>query len=216
RINQPTRPGDVLTARVIESLFSTDSLKNRRNTEAIEVAPNTLVSARVVDYQAARIPPLEEIKANVQARFVAQESARLASEAGSSRLKALQSAPTELAGLGEVRSVSRATAQNVPPQVVSAIARASAGKLPASVGVEIPGLGYGVYLVTALGEAPALSDERRAQLTSALQRVTSELETRGLLADLRQQHKVKILKTDFAKQEDSAPAEKGAKPADKK
>jgi peptidyl-prolyl cis-trans isomerase D len=214
RLNQPSRPGDALSARVIESLFSADSIKNRRNTEAIEVAPNTLVSARVVDYQAARTPPLEEIKPAVQARLVAQESARLAREAGAARLQALQKAPTEIAGLGEVRSVSRATAQNIPPQVVSAIARASAGTLPAAVGVDVPGLGYGIYLVTALGEAPALSDERRASLTSALQRVTGELESRGLLADLRQQHKVKVLKTDFGKQDESAVG--AAKPAEKK
>jgi peptidyl-prolyl cis-trans isomerase D len=216
RINQPTRPGDVLTDRVIESLFSTDSLKNRRNTEAIEVAPNTLVSARVVDYQAARTPPLDEIKVAVQARFVAQESARLAREAGLVRLQALQKAPAELAGLGEVRSVSRASAQNVPSQVVSALARASAGKLPASVGVDIPGQGYGVYVVTALGDVPTLSDDRRAQLTSALQRVTGDLETRGLLADLRQQHKVKILKTDFAKQDEVAASDKSGKAVEKK
>jgi len=46
-------------------LFSEDSLKNKRNTEAVEVAPNTLIAGRVVDYKPASKRPFDEVKAQV-------------------------------------------------------------------------------------------------------------------------------------------------------
>ncbi len=48
------------TPRVIEAMFCDDSLKNRRNTQAIEIGPNTLVSARVLEHRPAAVRPLDE------------------------------------------------------------------------------------------------------------------------------------------------------------
>jgi len=48
----PGQP-QLLNQRVVEALFAEDAVKNRRNTQAIEVAPNTLVAARVVDHRRA-------------------------------------------------------------------------------------------------------------------------------------------------------------------
>ena len=39
-----------ITKRVIEDLFSPDCLQEKRNTQAVEVAANTLVSARIVKH----------------------------------------------------------------------------------------------------------------------------------------------------------------------
>ncbi len=64
-----------LTPRIIEALFTEDSLKNRRNTQAIEVAPNTLVAARVVDHRPAAVRPLDEVKAAIRQRLEQQEAA---------------------------------------------------------------------------------------------------------------------------------------------
>ena len=50
-----------LGPRVVEAIFAEDSLKNRRNTQAIEVATNTLVSARVLDHRPAAVQPLENV-----------------------------------------------------------------------------------------------------------------------------------------------------------
>ena len=42
--------------------FDTDRLKNKRNTEAVEVAPGTLVSARVLEHKPAALQPLEAVR----------------------------------------------------------------------------------------------------------------------------------------------------------
>ena len=45
-------------AKLAQALFSDDAVKNKRNTEAVEAAPNTLVSARVIEHQPAALIPL--------------------------------------------------------------------------------------------------------------------------------------------------------------
>ena len=37
--------------KLLKALFNDDAIKNKRNTEAVQVGPNTLVSARIVDYR---------------------------------------------------------------------------------------------------------------------------------------------------------------------
>ena len=51
-----------------------DALRNKRNTEAIEIAPNTMVSGRVVKYEAAHQVPLADVKARVRERLVAVQA----------------------------------------------------------------------------------------------------------------------------------------------
>jgi len=67
----PPAPGQpqLLNQRVVEALFAEDAVKNRRNTQAIEVAPNTLVAARVVDHRPAAVRPLDEVKAVIRQRL---------------------------------------------------------------------------------------------------------------------------------------------------
>ena len=68
--------------RLLGLLFGEDALRNKRNTEAMEVSPGVLVSARVVQHHPAKRQPLEEVKDQVRARVVAAEAARRAKEEG--------------------------------------------------------------------------------------------------------------------------------------
>ncbi len=47
--------------KLAAALFSDDGVKNKRNTEAVEVAPGTLVSARVLEHKPAALQPLEVV-----------------------------------------------------------------------------------------------------------------------------------------------------------
>ena len=62
--------------RLLQAIFSEDAIKNKRNTEAVEVAPNTLVSARVLDHRpASTLPPIAELKDKITALVARQEAA---------------------------------------------------------------------------------------------------------------------------------------------
>ena len=52
--------------KLLEAVFAGDSIKNKLNTEAVEVGSNQLVSARVVQHMPSRVMPLAEVQAQVR------------------------------------------------------------------------------------------------------------------------------------------------------
>ncbi|HWU84877.1 MAG TPA: SurA N-terminal domain-containing protein, partial [Rhodocyclaceae bacterium] len=84
------RPAPGLDEKVVNALFSEDAIKNKRNIEAVEVAPNTLLSARVVESKPAALLPLEQVKAQIEAKLKRDEAAKLAAADAAARLEKLK------------------------------------------------------------------------------------------------------------------------------
>src|SRR5882672_3837247 len=77
-------------ARLLNAIFADEVLKDRRNTEAVEVASGTIVAARIVEYKASSTQPFEEIRTAIEKRLVLREAARLAAEEGRRLLEELR------------------------------------------------------------------------------------------------------------------------------
>ena len=100
-----------LGPRLVEAIFAEDSLKNRRNTQAIEVATNKLVSARVLDHRPASAQPLEKVAPDIRRLLERREAVRLAREAGEQRLAALRKEPSD-AGFSRRKGLAATTARH--------------------------------------------------------------------------------------------------------
>ena len=161
RTPAPGAAGPLASVKLFESLFSSEALRNKRNTEAVETAANQLTAARVVQHNPARLQPLADVKAKVREQLVRKLAAAQAIKAGQDRLAALKKG--ELSGLGEPVILSRPLARDMPRKVVEAILAADASKLPADIGVDA---GAGIYVVARilklLPRDPAVIDEKRA------------------------------------------------------
>jgi peptidyl-prolyl cis-trans isomerase D len=83
-------PVGLWTEKVLQAVFSEDALKNKRNTAAVEVAPNTVLAARVIEYKPASVRPLSEVSAGIQQRLEKQQAAELAVQQGRKLLEQLQ------------------------------------------------------------------------------------------------------------------------------
>lgn len=196
----PVRKADGLTresapvpalnnSRMLGALFAEDALKNRRNTEAIEAGPNTLVAARVVEHRPARARPFDEVKEGIAKTLTRQESLAVARKRGAERLVELKKAGAS-AAMGPAKLVSRENAQGLRPEALTAVFRADAGKLPAFVGVDVPN-GYAVYRVNKVIEAKP--DEARQRSTQTeLGRAFGAQEFKAFLAGLRANTKVVV------------------------
>lgn len=159
----PETAGPLANPKFLEALFGTDALRNKRNTEAVEVGPNQLASGRIVQYAPAHQRPLAEVRQAVRDKVAAQQAAALARKEGEARLAALRAAPDTALAASPV-TVSRAQTKELPREVVDAALRAPAAKLPAFEGVELAGQGYAVVKVAkVLGRDLAAADDRRAQ-----------------------------------------------------
>ena len=166
----PGTSGPLANPKFLAALFAPDSTQKKRNTEAVEVAPSTLVSGRVTQYTPARTQPFAEVKDKVRERVVASRAAELARKEGMDKLAAWKANPAA-ATLPATVTLSRQDTQKLPSPVVEAVLRADPAELPAFVGVDLGGEGYAVAKVTkVLGrEAPPepLAQQERAQYQQA-------------------------------------------------
>ncbi|MCX7270333.1 MAG: SurA N-terminal domain-containing protein [Burkholderiales bacterium] len=138
-------------ANLLKSLFSADSIKNLRNTEAIEAGPNTLVAARITKHFPAKQIPLEEIKPMIVQAVLVQKALELAKENGKSKLDEWKKAP-EAAQLQSPVVLSREQSMNLPGNLVDEAMRASTAKLPILIGVDLGSRGYGIVKVNKVLE----------------------------------------------------------------
>jgi peptidyl-prolyl cis-trans isomerase D len=177
--------------KFLKAIFSADSLKNKRNTEAVEVAPSTLVAGRVVEFKPAAKRPLAEVDAAIRQRVTQEEAARLARQAGEAKLAAVKGSG-DAAGFGAAKVVSRTKEPGINPAAAIAVLKADVSKLPAYVGVELPGQGYGVYRIGKVSQ-PAQADEaRRKQEAEQIGRLVGEQEMYNYVEALKQKAKAKI------------------------
>lgn len=135
--------GALANAKFLNALFSPDAIEKKRNTEAVEVASNQLISGRITQYTAARTRPLAEVKDIVKQRWLATRGAEEARKDGAAKLAAWKAAP-DSAVLQEPMVVSRDQTQKQPAALVDATLRTDAAVLPAFSGVDLGPQGYAI------------------------------------------------------------------------
>ncbi len=176
--------------KFLSALFSEDVLKDKHNTEAIEVGANTLIAGRVVSRTLASKLPFEEVEEKIRERLTKLEAVKLATQAGETKL-ATES--KQLEGFSKPLTVSRANPSVLPEAAFVAVMKAAVTALPAYVGVEVPQQGYRLYRINAVQQSKTDDTRRKAerqQITEALaqQQMLSYIEI------LKKQAKVEVLK----------------------
>jgi peptidyl-prolyl cis-trans isomerase D len=216
RAGLAARPGapQILTPRVAQALFSDDGINKKRNTEAIEVAPNTFVSARIVEHHPAALRPLAEVRDAIKARVERQEAARLARAAAQKALEGLRQSPSD-AGFAPPITVSRAQPQGLPPAALTAVMRVPADKLPALIEAELDGGSYGVFRVLSAKMPDAPDPQQREALARALRQQTGAADDLAYVDALKTKHKAEVLKAELRRETTAAPpAEEKQAPGD--
>ena len=159
--------------RLMNLVFTNEVLKERRNTEAIEVTANSLLSARVVDYKPAAPRTFSEVSAGIEDYLKQELAAKLAIQKGESDLAILRQAK-EVPALEWIPSVmaDRKNAQGLTDLVMTEAFKMDAGKLPAYSGVANSNKGYLLVKVSKVESVlPAEDSDKQAkkiELQSAL------------------------------------------------
>ena len=188
----PNSAGVLANEKFLTALFTPDALEKKHNTQAIETGANQLVSGRIVSYQAARTLDLKEVKEQVRARWIAKAAAELAKKEGAEKLAAWTQSAQSAPKVAEV-IVSRDQPEKVELTIVSAALRADAQKLPAFLGVDLPG---GAYAVVKVNKVLARDESKKDLAQSGrdqYRRLWSAAEAEAYYQLLRQQMKVEML-----------------------
>lgn len=150
------------------AIFSDEVRKDKRNTEAVEVAPNTLAAARVVEARPASMKPFEEVQAGIEAKLHRMEAAKLAKQQGEKLLAELKQGkdPESLGWTTPVR-IDRQNPQGLSDGVLKQAFRIDASKLPAYVGAAGADGGYVLIRLTAIEDGYAALDENGRKAAAA-------------------------------------------------
>ena len=174
-------------ARLLATVFSDEVLKNRRNTEAIEVAPGTLVAARVAEHKPETVQPFEEVRAALEKRLALRAAARLAVEEGRRLLGELNQGKKNVQiAWSNPQLAARNAFKGIPEPVVRRAFQLDVSKLPAYASVENPQVAYTLVRVSRVQEAADLPAETTDEISSALRRVLAQEAMAAYLANLKQ------------------------------
>jgi len=179
-------------AKFLHDLFSNDALRNKRNTDAVQVAPNMLIAGHVVAYQPATKRPFAEVKNEARRLLMEKEAIALAKKAGEAKLAALMK-KDDPAGFSPPQIISRAKSQDVDPAVFLTAMKADASKLPAFAGADLGDRGYSVLRIVKVEQPTTVDqakrDAERQQITDAL----GQQEAQAYIDYLKKKIGVKIL-----------------------
>lgn len=179
--------GVLASAKLLEQVFATDSVQNKRNTSAVEVGAQQLASAHITQYQAAHTVPLAEVKDKVRAAVQAEQAAALARKDAEARLAQLRKD-----GEGELptaATVARNKPEGLPRAALDAVLRADATKLPAYVSAEVVGQGFIVARIDKV-LAREVVEAEAPRMQSQYAQVWAQAESKAYYEALRKRFKV--------------------------
>ena len=183
--------GEPWTAKMLQAIFNDEVVKNKRNTAAIEVATNTLVAARILEYKPASVRAFSEVQEMIRQKLLQRQALELAVKQGKTMLEQLQGGSKAALSWGDAQSVTRETHGSLDAGLVRQIFQANAAKLPQFVGAEV-GQGFMLVRIDEVKEGEAISDEKRLRYMQKLRQLTGEELSRAYLSDAKQQATIKV------------------------
>jgi peptidyl-prolyl cis-trans isomerase D len=176
--------------KLLAALFTSDAIKNRRNTDAIEVAPSTLVAARITDHQPAAQRSFDEMKGEIAEQLRRREASALALKEGTAKLEQLRKGQDAGLKWSAPRVVSRREAQGLSGNMLRQVMSADTAKLPVYIGVPLPDAGYALIRISKVIDEPV--KEGDPQVSARAAQLFGGAQYEAYIASLRAQADVEI------------------------
>jgi len=180
------------TDKALQAVFAKEVVKDKRNSAAVEVAPNTLLAARVLEYKPASIRPLAEVSDAIRQKLMRQQAHELVLKQGRDMLAQLQHGENLKLEWKPTQTITHAQHAGQSNELVRQAFQADAAKLPAYAGAENAQGGYTLVRVNAVKEAAAIDDAKRASYLQQLRQLTGDELSRAYLADARKNAKISM------------------------
>jgi peptidyl-prolyl cis-trans isomerase D len=145
--------------KFLNAVFSADSIEKKHNTEAIEVAPNTLVAARIREYRPAKTKDFALVKEQVEQFYKREKSESMAKKQGEEKLNAWKSNP-DSATMASAVIISREKSKDLSPKLIEAALRAPIKDSAVFTGVDLGAEGYAVLKVLKVEPSDVFATDR--------------------------------------------------------
>lgn len=188
--------------KLLQAIFSDDVLKNKRNTEAVEVSPGTLVAARLLEHKPSALLPFDQVQAGIVSKLMRTRAAQIAAQEGRATLENLRQGKAEEIKWGAAQLVSFSSqVKDLNDDVRKQILRTDVSKLPAYTGVETP-MGYTLIRIARTVDAEKIDAEKEKNIAAALQQAQGQEQNTAFLASLKQKADIKIRKEQLSEKKE--------------
>ena len=188
-----TGSGLASNPKLMTALFADDAIKNKHNTATIEVAPNTLVAAHVIDSKPASMKPFADVKVAIDKQLGIEQARKLVSKDGEERLAKLKKGEAGIGAWSESRRIARLGAEKMPREIVAAIFKTPVTTLPAYGGIANLDGSYSLFRISrVIPFAGADNDQRSKALQQQYAQLVSGEEFGAWVAALREKAGVEI------------------------
>lgn len=179
--------------KVIQSLFSDETVKNKRNTEAVQISPGVFVSARVVTFHPAQTLPYKDVAAEVKQQVSQRLAEKLAVNAATERYAALEKDPKSATGFASPIWVSRNKPANLVGSALDQVMSVDPNKFPDLISVNNPGVGVTLYRVDQVRQPTSADAKVHKAQAQQIQALAAQSEFAGFMSYWRDLAGVKII-----------------------
>ncbi len=176
---------------LMNALYSKESIKDRRNTEAIEVTPNNLISARVVDYKAQSTKPFAEVKKSIEDYLKFEAAKKLVATEGESALKSVADASRKIDWQATVL-VDRKNTKGLSQAVTNHAYKMPTDKLPSYSGFVDGNNGYVIVKVSKVAFPNDDNEENKKEFASSYTEALSSEYLSAYLKGLKAKSSVSV------------------------
>ena len=157
--NAGIQPAWLQNPKFLSAVFSVDSIEKKHNTEAIEVAPSTLVAARVREYRPAKTKDFSLVREQVELLYKRDKAEALAKKQGEDKLAGWKANP-DSPNLPAPIVISREKTKDWSQKVVEAALRAPLKDAPVFAGVDLGTEGFAVIKILKIEPNDTFSTDR--------------------------------------------------------
>lgn len=192
------QPSILANERLLSAIFSEDAIVNHRNTEPVEVQPDTFVVARIAEYKPAAKQTLSVVRDQIVEKLKRRMAEVKAMEEGQAKLTRLQAGENvEEVSWGDAQVISYMQSRGLDHDTLRAIFRAETGHLPVYTGSVDPQGGFNLIRISKVIE-PETADKAKAEnFTKQLEQMIAQEEMASYLTALRQRYDVKVKQDGF-------------------
>ena len=150
---------------LMSALYAKESIKDHRNTEAIEVTPNNLISARVVDFKAQSTKPFADVRKNIEDYLKFESAKKMVASEGEAALKSLTDASSKIQWQ-PATLVDRKNTKGLSDAVVNHAYKMPTDKLPSYSGFIDGNNGYVIVKVNKVSFPNDSNEENKQAFAS--------------------------------------------------
>lgn len=176
---------------LINALFTKDSIQNHRNTEAVEVAPNNLISARVIDYKPQSTKPFIEVKKSIEDYLKFEAAKKMVASEGEAALKSIPDSTRKIDWQSPLL-IDRKNTKGLTDAVIKQAFKLQTDKLPSYNGFVDGNNGYVIVKVNKVAFANDNNEENKKVFEAAYAEALSSEYLNAYLNGLKSKASVSV------------------------